>query len=225
MNTILRRESRMPSLAGDRVAGLRAADAGRSPRTRRPDRLRHVHLHQLAAHAPVRARLGGKYREQGLVVVGIQTPEFEFEQNLDSVRASGGEGQRTRLAGGRRQPLRDLAGVEQPLLARPVLRRPRRSHSPPPLRRRAVRTVRASDPTAAGSRAAGPGDRRRRRRRGRGRLGAPEQPGDVPGLRAHRQLRITGRRRAREARVYAAPDRLRLNRWALRRLDDGARAR
>lgn len=27
-----------------------------------------------------------KYREQGLVVVGIQTPEFEFEQNLDSVR-------------------------------------------------------------------------------------------------------------------------------------------
>ena len=27
-----------------------------------------------------------KYRERGLVVVGIQTPEFEFEQNLDSVR-------------------------------------------------------------------------------------------------------------------------------------------
>jgi thiol-disulfide isomerase/thioredoxin len=27
-----------------------------------------------------------KYREAGLVVVGIQTPEFEFEQNLDSVR-------------------------------------------------------------------------------------------------------------------------------------------
>ena len=27
-----------------------------------------------------------KYREHGLLVVGIQTPEFEFEQNLDSVR-------------------------------------------------------------------------------------------------------------------------------------------
>jgi thiol-disulfide isomerase/thioredoxin len=27
-----------------------------------------------------------KYREAGLVVLGIQTPEFEFEQNLDSVR-------------------------------------------------------------------------------------------------------------------------------------------
>ena len=27
-----------------------------------------------------------KYREGGLVVMGIQTPEFEFEQNLDSVR-------------------------------------------------------------------------------------------------------------------------------------------
>jgi thiol-disulfide isomerase/thioredoxin len=28
----------------------------------------------------------GKYREPGLLVLGIQTPEFEFEQNLDSVR-------------------------------------------------------------------------------------------------------------------------------------------
>ena len=28
-----------------------------------------------------------KYREQGLVVVGVHTPEFEFEQDLDSVRA------------------------------------------------------------------------------------------------------------------------------------------
>jgi thiol-disulfide isomerase/thioredoxin len=27
-----------------------------------------------------------KYRQDGLVVIGIQTPEFEFEQNLDSVR-------------------------------------------------------------------------------------------------------------------------------------------
>jgi thiol-disulfide isomerase/thioredoxin len=27
-----------------------------------------------------------RYREAGLVVVGIQTPEFEFEQNVDSVR-------------------------------------------------------------------------------------------------------------------------------------------
>ena len=27
-----------------------------------------------------------KYREDGLVVIGIQTPEFEFEQSLDSVR-------------------------------------------------------------------------------------------------------------------------------------------
>jgi thiol-disulfide isomerase/thioredoxin len=27
-----------------------------------------------------------KYREHGLLVVGIQTPEFKFEQNLDSVR-------------------------------------------------------------------------------------------------------------------------------------------
>ena len=43
-------------------------------------------MHQLAPHAPVHPRWEEKYREAGLVVVGIQTPEFQFEQNLDSVR-------------------------------------------------------------------------------------------------------------------------------------------
>src|SRR5208282_1587346 len=27
-----------------------------------------------------------KYKSQGLVVIGVHTPEFEFEQNLDNVR-------------------------------------------------------------------------------------------------------------------------------------------
>ena len=63
-----------------------------------------------------------KYREDGLVVIGIQTPEFDFEQNLDSVRRE--VTATNRLAGRRRQPLRDLACLQQPVLARPVLRRP-----------------------------------------------------------------------------------------------------
>jgi thiol-disulfide isomerase/thioredoxin len=32
-----------------------------------------------------------KYREQGLVVIGVHTPEFDFEQNVDNVRSALGE--------------------------------------------------------------------------------------------------------------------------------------
>src|ERR1700742_3937246 len=32
-----------------------------------------------------------KYKDQGLVVVGVHTPEFEFEKSLDNVRRSVGE--------------------------------------------------------------------------------------------------------------------------------------
>src|SRR6516164_5375297 len=32
-----------------------------------------------------------KYKDQGLVVIGVHTPEFEFEKNLDNVRRATGE--------------------------------------------------------------------------------------------------------------------------------------
>src|SRR5229473_6716548 len=32
-----------------------------------------------------------KYREQGLVVIGVHTPEFDFEENVDNVRSALGE--------------------------------------------------------------------------------------------------------------------------------------
>jgi hypothetical protein len=32
-----------------------------------------------------------KYKDQGLVVIGIHTPEFEFEKNIDNVRRASTE--------------------------------------------------------------------------------------------------------------------------------------
>src|SRR5580692_3287112 len=29
-----------------------------------------------------------KYREQGLVVIGVHTPEFDFEENVDNIRSA-----------------------------------------------------------------------------------------------------------------------------------------
>ena len=37
-------------------------------------------------HAALRPRLGGQYVDQGLVVVGVHTPEFRFERDIDNVR-------------------------------------------------------------------------------------------------------------------------------------------
>ena len=48
-----------------------------------------------------------KYQDKGLVVIGVHTPEFGFEKNLDNVRASD-EGDANRVSGCNRQQLRDL---------------------------------------------------------------------------------------------------------------------
>ena len=49
-------------------------------------RLLDVHVHQLAPDAPLRPRVGGEVRGAGLVVVGVHTPEFPFEHDIDNVR-------------------------------------------------------------------------------------------------------------------------------------------
>ena len=45
-----------------------------------------LHLHQLAAHVAAFSCMGRAEYRQRLVVIGVQTPEFAFEQNLDNVR-------------------------------------------------------------------------------------------------------------------------------------------
>jgi thiol-disulfide isomerase/thioredoxin len=87
MTTILQRESRMPSLAGatDWLNSEPLAPADLHGRVVLIDFGTYTCINWLRTLPHIRA-WAEEYREHGLVVVGIQTPEFEFEHNLDSVR-------------------------------------------------------------------------------------------------------------------------------------------
>ncbi len=87
MNAILKRESRMPSLADatEWVGSEPLTQADLNGRVVLIDFGTYTCINWLRTLPHIRA-WAEKYREHGLVVVGIQTPEFEFEQNLDSVR-------------------------------------------------------------------------------------------------------------------------------------------
>ena len=74
-----------------------------------------------------------KYREHGLTVIGVHTPEFAFEQTSTTSRAVARL--RGRVSGRARQRLRRLAGFEEPLLAGRLHRRCRGPHPLSPLRR------------------------------------------------------------------------------------------
>ena len=101
------------------------------------------------------------YRDDGLVVIGVHTPEFSFEHEPDRVRQ--GEERGHRVPGGARQRLRDLERVRQPLLAGGLLRGQGRRHSRPSLRRGRLRAIRTGHPALARYQA-----RARLRRGGRG---------------------------------------------------------
>jgi thiol-disulfide isomerase/thioredoxin len=87
MTTILERESRMPSLAGatEWLGSEPLTPADLRGRIVLIDFGTYTCINWLRTLPHIRA-WAEKYREHGLVVVGIQTPEFDFEQNLDSVR-------------------------------------------------------------------------------------------------------------------------------------------
>ncbi len=103
-----------------------------------------------------------KYRDQGLVVIGVHSPEFAFEKNLQQ-RAARSSRPRRHVSRRGRQRLRDLARIRESILARALLHRRDGQHPPHALRRRRVRPVRARDPAAArGSRQRRLDDRARR---------------------------------------------------------------
>ena len=87
MSTILQLESRMPPLAGatEWLNSEPLTPAGLRGRVVLIDFGTYTCINWLRTLPHIRA-WAERYREHGLVVVGIQTPEFEFEQNLDSVR-------------------------------------------------------------------------------------------------------------------------------------------
>jgi thiol-disulfide isomerase/thioredoxin len=87
MTTMFQRESRMPSLAGatEWLNSEPLTPAGLRGRVVLFDFGTYTCINWLRTLPHIRA-WAEKYREHGLVVVGIQTPEFGFEQSLDSVR-------------------------------------------------------------------------------------------------------------------------------------------
>jgi thioredoxin family protein len=67
------------------MAQLGAADRGRPARERRPGQLLDLYLHQLATPASYVRAWAEKYQDHGLIVVGVHTPEFDVEHDLDNV--------------------------------------------------------------------------------------------------------------------------------------------
>ncbi len=186
---------------GDRLAQLAAAHGGRPAREGRARRLLDVHVHQLAAHARLRPRLGREVR-------GARTGRRRRPHARVPVRARDRERPPGRGRSGRpvpdraRQRLRRVAGVQQPLLAGRLHRGCGAADPPPSVRRGRLRRLRARDPAVAGrSRSRGrsrrPGLPRSGWARGAGRLDEPAVAGDVSRLRAGPELRVSRRRRGR----------------------------
>ena len=124
------------------------------------------------------------YRKDGLVIVGVHTPEFAFEAEPSNVRAAikrlGDP-----LSGRARPEVRHLGPLGQPVLAGGVPDRPQRPRPPRALRRGRVRPDREHDPHAARREAGRAGLRRTSRD------STPAGPTDarvVPRLRAARAL-------------------------------------
>ena len=86
-------------------------------------------LRQLRQHAAVTSpTLYAKYKDRGLVVVGVHTPEFPFERSASNVQAALKRHGITYPVGAG-QRLADLERLSQPVLAGAIHRRPERQRS------------------------------------------------------------------------------------------------
>ena len=88
-----------------------------------------------------------KHQEGGLVVVGVHTPEFPFERDIDNVRRAAKDMNVWYPIA--RQRLRGLARIQQPLLAGRIHRGRGRTDPPPPIRRGRIRRLRTRHPAVA----------------------------------------------------------------------------
>ena len=104
---------------GGRWFNSHAADDAEAARQGRPGRLLDVLVHQLPAHAAAARGVGHAYRKDGLVIVGVHTPEFAFEHVSSNVSRRD-QAPRRPLSGRPGQRLRDLERVREPVLARGV---------------------------------------------------------------------------------------------------------
>ena len=157
------------------------------------------------------------YRDDGLIVIGVHTPEFSFEHEIDRVRQAIEErGIDYPVAVD--NELRDLERLRQPLLAGALLRRRGGRHPRPAFRRGTLRAIRARASSGCSASSAKLVAVRGRRRRGGGRLGPPAHARDIPRLRAqrapsHRQRTLGSANR----HAYELPEHLGVNAVGARR--------
>ena len=91
-----------------------------------------------------------KYKDQGLVVIGVHTPEFAFEHDIDNVRRAAKEHAGSSIRSPIDNDYAHLACLRQPLLAGALLRRRAGAYSVSSLRRGRLRRVGTGHPTVAG---------------------------------------------------------------------------
>ena len=84
-----------------------------------------------------------KYKDHGLVVIGVHAPEFAFEKRSRQCAPRGARSWR-HLSGRARQQSRDLAGLQQRILARALFHRRAGPHPRASFRRRRIRRVRSA---------------------------------------------------------------------------------
>ena len=160
-----------------------------------------------------------KYRDRGLVVVGVHTPEFPFEHDVDNVRWAA-QDMRRRVSDRARQRLRGLARLRNQYWPAVYIAdaegRIRHHHFGEGEYEECERVIQQLLREAGrDGRRRRPRLRRRRRFRGSGRLDEPGVARDLPRLRAGAELRLPDGAAFDEPRAYVAPERLKLNQWAL----------
>ncbi len=155
------------------------------------------------------------------MVIGVHAPEFAFEKNIENVEQRGRRPQ-DRLSGRDRQRLRDLARLQQPILAGALFHRRQGPHPPPPFRRGRLRRIRRrviqqllaeAGKSGTSPRTSLPSRRRAPRRRPTRTTSSRRRP--ISAIDAGREFRFARRRgRRRAARLLRRRD-LELNEWAL----------
>ena len=160
----------MPSLAGA-TGWINTAplDSRGAARESGPRPVLDLHLHQLAARAPLRPRVVHEIQGPGprgarRAHARVPVRRRHRERPPRSARHA------DRLPGRGRQRLRDLACVQEPVLAGLLLRRCAGAHPPPSVRRGRIRTVGEGPSSAAGR------GRRQRHRPRTGCRGWPAAP-------------------------------------------------
>ncbi len=158
-----------------------------------------------------------RYREAGLTIVGVHSPEFAFERVESNVRENVRKLE-LEYPVALDNDFGDVGCVAQPVLAREVPDRPERPRPLLPLRRGRLRRDRGGDQDA---------DRRQRTACLQACRREPERAGDageLPRLRASRPQRRRSGRRGRVARLHLPTGARRERACVQRDLDRGGRA-